>query len=519
MPAPVRGTEPVSAQLPRLHPSQLAALPATVARPMYARAGLSPGIVHLGVGAFQRAHLAAVNEAALHADGDFRWGIAGVSLRSAATRDALQPQDGLYTLQQRGPSGGALRVIGCLREVAVAPERPGRVLDLIADPAARILSLTITEKGYTHDPASGALQLDHPDVQHDLGHAEAPRSALGFLVHGLQQRRLRGQGPLTLLSLDNLPANGRLLRALVLRLADEVDPALSRWIGSHCSFPSSMVDRIVPATTDADRKAVSAALGLQDAWPVIAEPFLDWVLEDRFVADRPWWEEGGARFVGDVAPFETLKLRMVNGAHSAIAYLGGAAGRDTVDQVMDDPVLRAFIDALLREEVAPTLPPLPGLDIDIYRRRLLARFHNPALGHRTAQIAMDGSQKLPQRLLGTVQARLAAGAPIPRLALAVAGWLHYLGGVDERGRRHAIDDPMAEILGACLAAADVAADAAASEASGTDRTDRARAAAMAGLVPVFGEALGRDARFISALAEQWGRLRRGGVHAAVEACA
>ena len=333
-----------------------------------------------------------------------------------------------------------------------------------AHPQARIASLTITEKGYLRHPSGNGLWREHPDTAHDLAHPQAPRSAVGFLVHGLALRRARGLGPLTLLSLDNLPANGHTLRGLVLALANDVDPALARWIEDGCTFPSSMVDRIVPRTTEADRESVAQALNARDAWPVLAEPFFDWAVEDRFAAGRPAWDAGGARFVANAAPWEQLKLRMVNGSHSAIAYLGAMAGWATVDEAVAQPALRRYVDTLLRDEVAPTLPALPGLDIDHYRSRLLERFANPALAHRTQQIAMDGSQKLPQRLLGTVRDRLAAGAPISGLALAVAAWLHYLRGVDDAGRSYPIDDPQAAELAAlrqrALTAGDVIAQAA-----------------------------------------------------------
>lgn len=492
----------------RLNRHTLAALPAEVGRPRYDRTRLRSGIVHLGVGAFQRAHLAVATEAALHADGDLRWGITGVSLRHPDTRDALAPQDGLYTLALRdaGPDSTPreqLQVIGAMPALLVAPEDPGAVLEAIAHPDTRIVSLTVTEKGYHHDPASGALRRDDPAIEHDLVDADAPRSTIGVLVHGLARRRARGLGPVTLLSCDNLPANGRTLRGLVLAFAAGLDRSLADWIASGCSFPNSMVDRIVPRTTDDDRTHIAAALGLEDAWPVVAEPFFEWVIEDRFAAGRPDWSAGGARFVAEAEPFERLKLRMVNGAHSAIAYLGAMAGFATVDRAIAEPRLRRFADTMLREEVAPTLPPLPGLDLDAWRAALLQRFANPALQHRTRQIAMDGSQKLPQRLLGTVRDRLAAGAPIERLGLAVAAWIHHLRGVDDRGEAYAIDDPLADALARQLALADRAGD------------EAARIATFCAFAPVFGT-LGGDARFVQAVARHTASLRERGVLATLE---
>ena len=478
----------------RLHPSRLDALPDRVERPGYDRAALRAGIVHLGVGAFQRAHLAVVNEAAIHASGDLRWGVIGVSLRQADTWNALVPQAGLYTVAIRDTSADgqpreSLQVIGNLLDVLVAPDNPAAVLARLADADTRIVSLTITEKGYHRDPASGALDRLDPDIVHDLVNPATPRTALGFIVHAMQLRRQRGAAPVTLLSCDNLPANGDTLRQLVLAFAAHVDAGLQDWIATHCSFPNSMVDRIVPRTTDADRAAVSEHLGLTDAWPVIGEPFLDWALEDNFANGRPAWDKGGVRFVPHAEPFEKLKLRMVNGSHSALAYLGAMAGWRTVDVAIAQPALRRYVDALLRDEVAPTLPDLPGLDLDDYRARLLQRFANPALQHKTAQIAMDGSQKLPQRLLGTVRDRLRAGLPIERLALAVAAWIHYQRGVDEIGTRYEVQDPLAGEL--------------------------ASVEPLTSFTPVFGE-LGNDERFVAAVARWTRSLRERGVLATLK---
>jgi len=474
----------------RLQPALLDRLPAGVARPLYDRGALQPGIVHLGAGAFQRAHLAAINEAALHATGDLRWGIVGVSLRQAGTHEALHPQAGLYTLATRdtAPDGSpreTLQVIGNLLGVLVAPHDPAAVIEQIAHSATRILSLTITEKGYRDDPSA------------DLADARAPRTAIGYIVRGLQQRHARGLGPLTLMSLDNLPANGDTLRGLTLHFAGQVDPGLQDWIASACSFPNSMVDRIVPRTTDEDRARVSERLGLQDTWPVLAEPFLDWAVEDRFVAGRPEWQHGGARFVAEAAPFEQLKLRMVNGTHSALAYLGAVMGCETVDEAVADPAMHAYLEALMQQEIAPSLQALPGLNLAAYQQRLLLRFANPALQHRLQQIAMDGSQKLPQRLLSTLRDRLQAGEPIERLALAVAGWLHYLRGKTEAGHAYAIDDPMAAAL-------------AAGNAATLHAPERERVATFCALAPVFGD-LGSEARFVDALTRQAERLRMHGV--------
>ena len=462
---------------PRLGTAALPGLPAAVARPRYDRAALQPGIVHLGLGAFMRAHLAVATEAALHASGDLRWGITGVSLRSPETRDALAPQDGLYTLAVRDGSGQRLHVMGCVTRCLVAPEAPQAVRDAIAAPATRIVSLTVTEKGYRSDSPT-----------------------LGTLLQGLAQRQARGLSGITLLSLDNLPANGRVLHERLLAQAGKLAP----WIDAECSFPCSMVDRIVPRTTDSDRAQVDSALGCHDAWPVVAEPFFDWVVEDHFAAGRPAWESAGVRFVADAAPWEALKLRMVNGCHSAIAYLGAMAGWATVDVAMAQPALRRFVDTLMRDEIEPTLPALPGLDTAAYRASLLQRFANPALAHRTQQIAMDGTQKLPQRWLATVRDRLAAGQSIAHLGLALAAWLHYQRGVDDAGRAHAIDDPLAAELAALRAQA----------ASMPNVNDEVTA--WTHFAPVFGDLAARPA-LVDAIAKPLAQLRQHGVAATLEA--
>jgi fructuronate reductase len=413
---------------PRLHPERLGP-GLSVPRPRYAREQLKRGIVHLGIGAFARAHLAAATDDAIAASGDLRWGIVGVSLRHADTRDALAPQQGLYTLAERdadvrGMARQRLRVIGCLVDLLVAPEDPAAVAQAIAHADTRIVSLTITEKGYA-----------------DSG----PGSALRTLVDGLAARRALGRTGVTLLSLDNLPANGAQL-ARRLREAAAHDAALVRWVDAQCTFPNSMVDRIVPRTTPPDVAAVSAALGLHDAWPVLAEPFFDWAVEDAFAAGRPPWSPQQVRIVDDAAPWEQMKLRLVNGAHSQIAYLGAMAGWATVDAAIGRPELAAHVTALLRDEMEPTLPPQVPADRDAYRAALLQRWRNPALAHRCQQIAIDGSLKIPQRWVRPLAERLAEAQPIERLALGVAAWCHYLRGVDEAGAAYPIDDPMAETL-------------------------------------------------------------------------
>ncbi|MFO1324918.1 MAG: mannitol dehydrogenase family protein [Burkholderiales bacterium] len=400
------------------------------------------GILHLGLGAFHRAHQAVYTDDVLAADP--RWGICGVSLKTPRAIEPLAAQDGLYTLLTRSGDGTAARVIGALRETLFAGAARARLVSRFADPAITVVSATVTEKGYCHDPASGALNEAHPDIVHDLAHPDAPESAIGIVVAGLAARRAANGGPLAFVCCDNLPHNGRMVEGLVHAFARRRDAALHAWIRDRVTFPATMVDRIVPATTDADIAEAQRRLGVHDAAPVTAEPFGQWIIEDRFAAARPRWEDAGAQFVADVAPFELMKLRLLNGSHSTLAYLGFLMGHEYVWQACGDPLLATLVERMMAEEIVPTLPPPPGIDLGRYCAQLTLRFRNRALPHRTRQIAMDGSQKLPQRLLGTIRDRLAAGGAVAHLTLAVAGWIRYASGRDERGAAIDVQDPLTD---------------------------------------------------------------------------
>ena len=405
----------------------------------YDRAAVTPGIVHLGVGAFCRAHLAAYVDGLLEADPS--WGIIGASLRSPGTRAALAPQDFLYTLAERNAEGTRTRVIGALLDVLDAGAQREALLAAMADPRIRIVSLTVTEKGYCHDPATGALDPSHPDIVHDLAHPDRPASAPGLLVRALELRRAGGTPPFTVLCCDNLPANGETAAYVVAGFAALRDADLADHVRREVAFPSTMVDRIVPATTDEDRNLVCKETGFWDAWPVVAEPFTQWVIEDHFPSGRPAFEAAGAQLVADVRPFERMKLRMLNGSHSSLAYLGYLAGYEFISEAMGNPALHAFADRLMTWEAATTLGSETG-GLASYRDALLQRFANPAIKHRTWQIAMDGSQKLPQRLLATIRDRLARDASITYAALGVAAWMRYVTGIDEHGRPIDVRDPL-----------------------------------------------------------------------------
>lgn len=399
------------------------------------------GIVHLGLGAFFRAH------GTIYVAEAGGWGITGVSLQSPGTRDRLKPQGWAYTALELGPDGEKPQVVTVLRDVLVAPEDPQAVLDVMAAPDTHIVSLTVTEKGYCHEPSTGRLNRDHPDIVHDLENP-LPKSAPGFLVRALALRRDAGLPPFTVLCCDNLPENGRVVRGVVGELARLIDPALADWIAAEGAFPSTMVDRIVPATTPADLDRLEAMTSTRDEAPVMHEPFRQWVIEDRFCGPRPPLETVGVQMVADVTPFEHMKLRMLNGTHSSLAYLGYLAGHKTIADTMADPVFADFVRGLWRDEIIPALTPPPGEDLGAYADALAARYANPAIRHRTWQIAMDGSQKLPQRILGTIAESRGAGRAVPGLTLAVAAWMRYASGRDEKGAAIEVKDPLAPRLAA-----------------------------------------------------------------------
>lgn len=434
----------------RLGTARLATLPAAVGRPGYDRAKVTPGIVHLGLGAFSRAHLGVYTDDVL-ASGASDWGIIGVNLRSPGIVDALKPQDGLYTLLCRENGDDRLRVIGAFLDVMNAATELEAVLQAMAKPEIRVVTITVTEKGYCHDPATSRLNEAHPMVTADLADPMHPRSLPGLIVEALRLRRDAGVPPFTVLSCDNLPQNGRITKAVVTRFAQLRDADLGRFIGDNVAFPSSMVDRITPATKEEDRAVVTAGLGMTDAWPVVAEPFHQWVIEDRFPAGRPAWDKAGAILTDNVHPFETMKLRCLNGAHSLLAYLSVLAGIETVADAMADKHLPKVIRHLWDDDLIPTIPPVPGTDVTAYTHDLAARFRNPGIRHLTLQISSDGSQKLGPRLLAPAAERIAV-ARAPRVVpLAVAAWMAFLRQRDGTGRTWTVVDPMADRLTAIAA--------------------------------------------------------------------
>jgi fructuronate reductase len=462
------------------------------------RSGPAPkvGIVHIGPGAFFRAFNAIYTHEAMERHGG-DWGILAVSLRSPTARDQLVPQGGVYTSVTLGEDGSEETVIGSIADVKVAPEDPAAVVAAMADPAVRIVSLTITEKGYCHEPSSGALKFDHPDIAHDLENLDRPKSAVGFIVAALAARRAAGHEAFTVLSCDNLPSNGALARGIVLAFARAVESDLADWIEHHATFPATMVDRITPATTPEDVARLEAKTGYHDPGCVVHEAFRQWVIEDRFADGRPAWEDVGAQMVESVEAHELMKLRCLNGTHSTLAYLGYLAGYETISDCVADPDFAALCETLWRTEIIPTLEPPAGEDLSAYCARLLERYRDRGIRHRTWQIAMDGSQKLPQRILGTIRDRLADGEVPHGLCLAVAAWMRYVGGVDEQGAAIDVRDPLAERL---KRVSDVSED---------------KVEALLQVEEVFGTDLPKDRLFAGAVAAAYERLVQVGARAAV----
>lgn len=457
-------------------------------------------MVHLGPGAFFRAFNAIYTHQVLQTLGG-DWGITAVSLRSTTARDQMGPQGGVYTSVELGPEGVTSTVIDSISDVLVAPENPSAVVAVMADPATKIVSLTITEKGYCHNPADGTLNVDHPDIVHDLAHLDVPRSALGFLVAGLAKRFEAGDPPFTVLSCDNLPSNGKLTRGVVLEFAQKYDPSLAKYIAASVSFPSTMVDRITPATTQEDVAQLAARCGYNDPACVVHEPFRQWVIEDEFVAGRPAWDAVGAQFVKNVDAHELMKLRCLNGTHSTLAYLGYLAGYETISKAVADPRFAKMCKKIWQEEIIPTVPQPEGEDLSAYCAALLARYQNSSIKHRTWQIAMDGSQKLPQRLLGTVQDNLARGHVPKGLCLAVAAWMLYVGAVDEKGQEIDVRDPHAAHL---------------KTVSEMAETDADKVKDLLSLSMIFDPDLAADIRFIGAVTDAYKSLRKLGAAGAVE---
>ena len=490
----------------RLNQKLLSRLPKDIKLPAYDRAALKPGIVHLGIGAFHRAHQAFYTEAVLNQFGG-DWGIVGSSLRSAGVRDQLVPQDCLYTLVERSGEGEKLQIIGAVLDTLVGPENPAALVAQMAAENIKIVSLTITEKGYCHDPATGNLNFNHPDIVHDLQNLAKPVSAIGYIIAALKQRFEKQQKAFTVLSCDNLPNNGEVLEKVVTQFAEKISAEFAQWIKTNATFPCTMIDRIVPATTDEDRRDIEARLAVdgesvRDEGMVVCEPFTQWVVEDKFADGRPEWEKVGVLMVEDVRVFEKIKLRLLNGAHSTMAYTGYLSGFQYISEVMEQPAFVNLVKTYMAREAGETVVAPAGFDIEAYKQELRDRFSNKALKHRTWQIAMDGSQKLPQRLLETLREQLTGNGHIDILCLGVAAWIRYVSGVDEQGAAIEVSDPLAKELRAVC-------DANQGNPAGMVR-------AVVSIQKVFGNDLINEERFVQTTTQWLERFYAKGVLASIQ---
>lgn len=479
-------------------------LTAKATRPTYDRSTLVPRIVHLGFGAFHRAHQAIYADI-LAAEHGSDWGYTEVNLIGGEQQIAdLKNQDNLYTVAEMSADAWTARVVGVVKEALHAQvDGLETVLAKMCEPQVAIVSLTITEKGYCHSPATGQLMLDHSFIAADVQNPHQPKSAPGVIVEALARRKAAGLPAFSVMSCDNMPENGHVMRNVVTAYARAVDTELAAWIEQNVTFPSTMVDRIVPAVTADTLDKIEQLTGVRDPAGVACEPFRQWVIEDNFVAGRPEWEKAGAELVSDVIPFEEMKLRMLNGSHSFLAYLGYLAGYQHINECMEDANYRRAAHDLMLKEQAPTLK-VKGVDLARYADLLIERYTNPALRHRTWQIAMDGSQKLPQRMLDSVRWHRVHNDSFTLLALGIAGWMRYVGGVDEQGVAIEVCDPLLPVIQAAVAQSE---------------EGEARVKALLGIEAIFGTELPHDATFVEQVTKAYLSLLANGAKATVAAFA
>jgi mannitol 2-dehydrogenase len=483
-----------------LSAATLKQLAADVQVPSYDRRGLPSAIVHMSVGGFHRAHQAVYLDDLL-GGGERGWGICGVGLlpQDERMRDALRAQDCLYTVVERSAAGDRARVVGSMVEYLFAPGEREAVLERMAAPACRIVSLTITEGGYYVNQGTGEFSAAHPDIQRDLQEPHAPSCSFGYLAEALDRRRSRGLAPFTIQSCDNLQSNGEVARRMFLAFLGMRDPALRDWVAERGAFPNAMVDRITPATTDEHRAMVKERFGVADRWPVVTEPFKQWVIEDHFALGRPAWQEVGAQMTSDVLPYEKMKIRLLNASHQALCYIGMLLGQRYAHETMADADIRRLVEHLMEVEVTPLLPPVPGIDLPAYKRTLVERFANPTLRDQLARIGTEGSARIPKFVLPSLEEQLARGGPVHALTFTVAAWFRYLTGADDAGASLPMNDPMLDEL-----------------------TKRARAGRedprpLLEMRELFGEALPASAAFMQLLERDLRALYRDGPRKALQA--
>lgn len=487
--------------MPALNNAALADIDAAVPGPSYDRSRVTIGIVHFGVGGFHRAHQAMYLDSLMNAGSALDWGICGIGVLATDKRmaEVMAAQDCLYTLVLKHADGRyEPRIIGSIMDYKYAPDDPENVIETMAAEATRIVSLTVTEGGYNFHPVTGEFNFDNPDVAHDLEAGATPKTTFGLITEALRRRRDRGMMPFTLMSCDNIQGNGDVAKKMFTAFAGAKDTGLGAWIVEHVEFPNSMVDRITPVTTDADRAEIAERFGIDDAWPVVCEPFVQWVLEDHFNAGRPAYEHVGVQVVDDVMPYELMKLRLLNASHQALAYFGYLAGYRYAHEASQDPLFAAFLMAYMTREGQPTLLPVPGVDLEDYKRTLIERFSNPEIRDTLARLCAESSDRIPKWLLPVVREQLAAGGEIHRSAAVIASWARYTEGVDEAGQPIEVVDRLAGELQAIA------------------QRNRDNATAFIENREVFG-GLVDDERFVAAYTEALERLHQQGARAALAA--
>jgi len=485
----------------KLNKQNLHHLAPEVVLPAYALSDTRQGIAHIGVGGFHRAHQAYYTDALMNTGEGLDWAICGVGLRAEdrRARDDLKEQDYLFTLFELGDTDDTeVRVIGAIRDMLLAEDGAHALIDKLASPEIRIVSLTITEGGYCIDDSNGEFMAHLPQIQHDLAHPDSPKTVFGFLCAALAKRRAVGTPAFTLMSCDNLPHNGAVTRKALLAFAALRDAELHDWIAANVSFPNTMVDRITPMTSTEHKLQLHDKHAVDDAWPVVCEPFVQWVLEDKFVNGRPAWEKVGVQFTDDVTPYEEMKIKLLNGSHLALTYLGFLKGYRFVHETMNDPLFVRYMRAYMDLDVTPQLSPVPGIDLTEYKNTLVERFSNQAIADQLERVCSDGSSKFPKFTIPTINRLIADGRETKRAALVVAAWALYLKGVDEHGDTYSIPDPRAAFCQALVA----------DDALITQR--------LLGVEEIFGTAIARSPEFVAAFEWCCNSLREAGVTRTLE---
>lgn len=432
----------------KLNTAALRSLDTRILQPVFDPSAIKPGILHIGVGGFHRAHQALYVQELIESGEHAEWGICGVGLLAGDRKmqSVLRSQDFLYTVLEKDTKGEQARVVASITDFIVAPDEPQSLMDRLAAPDTCIVSLTITEGGYYFNSGTGEFDNTHPAIQQDIANPESPTTIYGYLFQALKARRDKGIAPFTILSCDNIQGNGDLTRKMLLAFAERVDADMAQWIAQEVTFPNTMVDRITPVTTDAERDYIAQTYGIEDAWPVVCETFRQWVIEDHFCNGRPAFEKVGVQMTDDVRPYETMKIRLLNASHSAMGYLGYLAGYRFIYEIMADKEFAAYIRALMDQEVTPLLPPVEGIDLAQYKSILIERFANPNIKDQATRICMDGSSKMPKFILPSLREAQKSGGDYRRLAFCVASWFRFLQGTDESGNPIPLDDPQGAIL-------------------------------------------------------------------------